>query len=235
MRKLIGLAVFVVLGGLLSGCGTTARPAPEVLGTTHVTVLFPAAIGHRIGWDMSRVTDSPRNGVSAPGYRLWIWDNVQCPTHVTVALLYFGAVQECASGTVFSLDGHRISVGAVGPTGREVNFNSPSPITPARERDIAAYIARHPLRESGYVTVYGNSNLLLRHLTTLERAVGKPASIGITEGQANMWLVWDDMYTRTHVIDTLLSLGAMQGSACWHVLLMGGHRITLSNTIICPR
>ena len=237
MKKLIGLVVFVVLGGLLSGCGTPARPpAPEILGTTHVTVLFPVEIERRIGWDMGRVTDFPRNGVSAPGYRFWIWDNVQCPTHVTVALLYFGAVQECVFGTVFTLDGHRISVGAVGPTGREVNLNSPNPITPARERDIAAYIARHPLRRSGYVTVYGDSTLLLRHLTVLERAVGRPASIGIAaEGQANMWLVWDDMYTRTHVIHTLLSRGAMQGSDCWHVLFMGGHRITISNTIVCPR
>ncbi|MCL2191933.1 MAG: hypothetical protein FWB78_00875 [Treponema sp.] len=236
MGKLMGLIVFVVLGGLLSGCGTVARtPPPEVLGTTHVVVMFPAEIERRMGWDMGRVTDFPRNGVSAPGYRLWIWDNVQCPTHVTVALLHFGAVMDCGSGTVFTLDGHRISIGAVGPTEREVNLNSSSPITPTREREIDAYIARHPLRESGYVTVYGNSTLLLRHLTVLERAVGRPASIGITEGQANMWLVWDDMYTRTHIIETLLSRGAMQGSDCWHVLLMGGHRITLSNTIVCPR
>jgi len=49
MRKLIGITVFVALGGLLGGCGTSPTPAPEVLGTTHVAVLFPAAIEHRMG------------------------------------------------------------------------------------------------------------------------------------------------------------------------------------------
>lgn len=184
---------------------------------------------------MGRVTDSPINGVSAPGYRLWIWDNVQCSTHVTVALLYFGAVQECLSGTVFSMDGHRISVGAVGPTGREVNLNSTSPISRDMERGIAEYLARYPLRQPGYVVVYGNRALLLRHLTALERAVGEPANVGVAEGQGNVWLVWNDRFTRTQIINTLLARGAVQGSDCWHVLFMGGHRITLANTIICPR
>jgi len=225
---------FLVPAVLLAGCATLAEAPEEPDGGPDRFAVAKFPIGTEpIGWNTSMVAARPRYGVTAPGYMLWVWDDVDT-AHMTSAILYWGGAMVHPDASLMRLNGNYIRLGVVSRSSRTVNRAIPNPISPERQQDIAAYLARHPLREPGQVFVHGDAVLLLRHLPSIERAVGRPARTSLAHDDT-MWAAWDNMLTRTHVIDALLSRGATRGSECWHVLYMGGQRITIANTIIDRR